>query len=266
MENTLNYIKNIIKDFTPKIGIILGSGLGEFADENNEISIPYSEIPDFPLSTVKGHGGKLVFANIENKNIVMMQGRFHFYEGHSIKKVIFPIKIFKKLGVETLIITNAAGGISSDFKAGDFMLIKDHINLMGTNPLIGQNDESLGERFADMTNIYKSDLRNLAKSVAQSMNIDIKEGVYAAMTGPSYETPAEINMLKIIGASAVGMSTVPEAIFANYCNINILGISCITNMASGISKHSLSHSEVIETANFSKNNFKNLLRNIIKQL
>lgn len=266
MLEAIEYIKSIINDYEPETGIVLGSGLGELADEVGGKRIPYCEIPGFENSTVQGHKGSLVFAEIDGKKCVFMQGRYHFYEGHNLQKVTFPIRILKKLGIKNLILTNAAGGINSNFQSGDLMLITDHINLMGTNPLIGMNDDLIGPRFPDMSETYKKRLRDIAQEVAMSLNIELKQGVYVASTGPSYETPAEIKMLKIMGADACGMSTVPEAIVANHAGINVLGISCITNMAAGIQNTPLNHEEVVETANRVKSNFKNLLINLIKNI
>ncbi len=266
MENTLKFINQQTDNFTPEIGIVLGSGLGELADEFCIHGINYSDIPNFASSTVSGHKGKLVFAQINGKNVVMMQGRIHFYEGHPLNIVTYPIKVLKNLGVKTLILTNAAGAVNPNFKPADLMLIRDHINFMGTNPLIGPNDEFFGTRFPDMSEIYKKHLRDLAKVCARKLNIELEEGVYLATTGPSYETPAEIKMFGLCGADAVGMSTVPEAIVANYCGMDVLGISCITNHAAGVSETKLAHSEVIESANIAKNKFKGLIKEIIKNL
>jgi len=266
MQKTLDFISEKVGDFKPEIGIILGSGLGDFASAFDAINIPYAEIPGFESSTVQGHKGQLSFAQIQGKNVVMMQGRFHYYEGHSIQKVVYPIKIMKKLGVKTLIITNAAGAVNREFKPADLMLITDHINFMGTNPLMGANDDSLGTRFPDMSEIYKKDLVKIGKDAAKELGFSLKEGVYVAFSGPSYETPAEINMLRTLGADAVGMSTVPEAIVANYCGINVLGISCITNQAAGDGKSGLSHEEVIETSNIAKEKFNSLLVAVLKKV
>jgi len=266
MSETIDFINSIIKDFKPEIGLVLGSGLGELADKVKGIRIPYCEIPGFENSTVKGHKGSLVFAKVNGKNCVFMQGRYHFYEGHALKKITFPIRILKHLGISKLILTNAAGGINLNFKSGDLMIISDHINFMGQNPLIGKNDDKIGPRFPDMSEIYNSELREIALEEAKKLNIDIKQGVYCATTGPSYETPAEIKMLRIIGADACGMSTVPEAIVANHAGVKVLGISCITNMAAGIDKKKLSHEEVVQTANSIKENFKNLILNIIDRI
>lgn len=266
MHKTIDFIQSRTNNFQPEIGIILGSGLGDFAQNYSAITIPYSEIPGFEGSTIQGHKGQLVFAQINGKNVVMMQGRYHFYEGHKIEKVVYPVKVMKKLGVKTLIVTNAAGAINKDFEPADLMLITDHINFMGKNPLMGENDETLGTRFPDMSEIYKKRLINLAEECAQELNIQLKKGVYVASCGPSYETPAEINMFRTIGADAAGMSTVPEAIIANYCGMDVLGISCISNYAAGVSQTKLSHQEVIETTNIAKNKFQSLLLKIIEKV
>lgn len=266
MESTINYIKEKIQGFQPEIGIILGSGLGDFADEFESIIIPYNDIPGFEKSNVQGHKGQLVFAQINGKKVVMMQGRYHFYEGYSMQTVTFPVKVMKKLGVKTLIITNAAGAVTPEFRPGDLMLITDHINFMGTNPLIGKNDETLGTRFPDMSEVYSKELIQTAEAIAKKLNINYQKGVYAATTGPSYETPSEVKMFRMLGANAVGMSTAPEAIVANYCGLKILGISCLTNYAAGVSETPLNHQEVIDTANRVKESFKNLLSEILKSI
>ncbi len=266
MNKTIEFINEKTNNFKPEIGIILGSGLGELADEYCNQSIPYTEIPNFLKSTIQGHKGRLVFVEIENKKIVMMQGRNHFYEGHSMNEITYPVKVLKGLGVKTLILTNAAGAVNESFQPADLMLITDHINNMGSNPLIGTNDEKLGERFPDMTEIYKKSLIKLAEKCANKLELAIQKGVYWANSGPSYETPAEIKMIRKLGGDAVGMSTVPEAIVANYCGINVLGISCITNAASSDTSGKLSHEEVIESANIAKAKFKSLILEIIKNL
>ena len=266
MQTTVDFINERTNNFKPEIGIILGSGLGELADEYCDYAIPYTEIPNFIKSTVHGHKGRLVFAEINNKKIVMMQGRNHFYEGHSMREITYPVKVMKALGITTLILTNAAGAVNENFKPADLMLITDHINNMGTNPLIGPNDNTLGERFPDMTEIYKKSLRELSKKCAQKLSITLKEGIYWANSGPSYETPAEIKMIRKLGGDAVGMSTVPEAIIANYCGLQVLGISCITNAASSETGGKLSHEEVIEAADIAKTKFKALILEIIKNI
>ena len=266
MQNTIEFIREKTNDFKPEIAIILGSGLGELADEYCDYAIPYNEIPDFIKSTVHGHKGRLVFAEIQDKKVVMMQGRNHFYEGHSMQEITYPVKVMKALGIKTLILTNAAGAVNEEYRAADLMLITDHINHMGSNPLIGPNDEKIGERFPDMTEVYKKSLIKIAEKCAKDLGIDIKKGVYWANSGPSYETPAEIKMIRKLGGDAVGMSTVPEAIVGNYCGLNILGISCITNAASSETSGKLSHEEVIEAANKAKIKFKSLILSVLQHL
>ena len=259
MQNTIEFIREKTNNFKPEIAIVLGSGLGELADEYCDYAIPYNEIPDFIKSTVHGHKGRLVFAEIQGKKVVMMQGR-------SMQEITYPIKVMKALGIKTLILTNAAGAVNEEYRPADLMLITDHINHMGSNPLIGPNDEKLGERFPDMTEVYKKSLIEIAEKCANDLNIDIKKGVYWANSGPSYETPAEIKMIRKLGGDAVGMSTVPEAIVGNYCGLNILGISCITNAASSETSGKLSHEEVIEAANSAKIKFKSLILSVLQHL
>ncbi len=266
MENTINFLREKTNNFVPEIGIILGSGLGELADEYCNYAISYNDIPNFITSTVKGHKGRLIFSEICGKKVVMMQGRNHFYEGHSLQEITYPIKVMKKMGVKTIILTNAAGAVNESFKPADLMIITDHINNLGNNPLIGENDETLGERFPDMSEVYKKNLIELAENCAKKLEISIQKGVYWANSGPSYETPAEIKMIRKLGGDAVGMSTVPEAIVANYCGINVLGISCITNAASSSNGEKLSHEEVIESANTAKVKFKTLILEILKNV
>ncbi|RLL46903.1 purine-nucleoside phosphorylase [Oceanobacillus piezotolerans] len=249
---------------TPKIGLILGSGLGVLADEiENPVKIKYGDIPGFPVSTVEGHAGQLVIGTLQDVPVVAMQGRFHYYEGYDLEAVTFPVRVMKELQVETLIVTNAAGGVNPDFEAGDLMIITDHINNAGANPLIGPNDPELGVRFPDMTNAYDRDLQNLVREAAKTLNIKLQEGVYVWNSGPSYETPAEIRMLQKIGGDAVGMSTVPEVIVARHSGMKVAGLSCITNMAAGILDQPLSHDEVMETAEQVKENFLSLVKEII---
>jgi purine-nucleoside phosphorylase len=264
--NAVTFLQTKYKQM-PKIGLILGSGLGVLADEiKNPVKIPYSEIPDFPISTVAGHAGQLVFGLLEGVEVVAMQGRFHYYEGYSFDKVTFPVRVMKGLGVETLFVTNAAGGINENFAPGDLMLISDHINNMGSNPLIGPNDDRLGVRFPDMSEAYSKELRDIAKEKATKLNLNIKEGVYVAFTGPTYETPAEIRAFRTLGADAVGMSTVPEVIVARHSGIKVLGISCITNMAAGILDQPLSHEEVIDTTERVKANFLMYVKELVKTI
>lgn len=252
---------------TPKIGLILGSGLGVLAEEiENPVKIPYEDIPEFPVSTVEGHAGQLVFGTINGMEVVAMQGRFHFYEGYSFDKVTFPVRVMKELGVEKLIVTNAAGGVNENFAPGDLMLISDHINNMGTNPLIGPNDSKLGVRFPDMSVAYCKKLRDTARNVASRIGLKVQEGVYVGNTGPSYETPAEVKMLRVLGGDAVGMSTVPEVIVARHAGLKVLGISCISNMAAGILDQPLNHEEVIETTEKVKVNFLQYVKELIKEI
>ncbi|QEK11881.1 purine-nucleoside phosphorylase [Crassaminicella thermophila] len=253
--------------FQPEIGLILGSGLGAIADqiENKEV-YPYSEIPNFPVSTVEGHAGQLVIGTLEGKKVVAMQGRFHFYEGYHMKEVTFPVRVMKLLGIKTLIVTNAAGAVNTSYKPGDLMLISDHLNLSGDNPLIGKNLGEFGTRFPDMSNAYDKDLRTKVKEIAKSLNIELQEGVYACMSGPTYETPAEIKMVRTLGADAVGMSTVPEVITAIHSGIKVIGVSCMTNMAAGILDQPLDHNEVMETSEKARAKFITLMKNIIKSI
>lgn len=248
----------------PEVAIILGSGLGSVAEklEQKEI-IAYKDIPGFPPSSVAGHAAQLVFGLIGEKKVVAMQGRFHFYEGLSMKEITFPIYVLKELGVKNIIITNACGGINTDFAPGDLMLISDHINMFGNNPLIGPNDERFGPRFPDMTTVYDPKLRQFAKDTAAALSIPIKEGVYAFFTGPCFETAAEIRAFKTLGADAIGMSTIPEAIVARYLGMHTLGISCITNMATGIAKTEHSHEAVLATAERSSKLFCLLIEKLL---
>lgn len=268
MKNSIDYINSKLSANIeqPEIGIILGSGLGEIADEINGIQIPYSEIPGFKSSGVQGHAGKLVIGKLGSKTVIAMQGRLHYYEGNTLQEVVYPIRVMKLLGIEKLIVTNAAGGVNTSFLPGDLMIIADHINLMGSSPLIGKNNDELGARFVDMSYAYDKTLMNLAENTAKELNIKIQKGVYAAVTGPAYETPAEVRMIRTLGADAVGMSTVPEVIAANHAGVKVLGISCITNMAAGILDQPLNHAEVIETANKVKKDFKNLIKTVVEKI
>ncbi|MFB6465932.1 purine-nucleoside phosphorylase [Cytobacillus sp. Hz8] len=266
VQNAANFLKNKFEQ-PPKIGLILGSGLGVLGDEiENSVKIPYREIPDFPVSTVEGHAGQLVFGDLNGIQVVAMQGRFHYYEGYSFDKVTFPVRVMKELGVETIIVTNAAGGVNESFSPGDLMLLSDHINNMGSNPLIGPNDPKFGVRFPDMSESYSKELRQIAKEIAQKLQIQIQEGVYVGNTGPTYETPAEIRMIRSWGGDAVGMSTVPEVIVARHSGMKVLGISCISNMAAGILDQPLNHEEVIETTGKVKVNFLKFVKELVKEI
>ncbi|ADI26217.1 purine-nucleoside phosphorylase [Geobacillus sp. G4] len=266
IEKTAGHLRPLMPT-PPEIGLILGSGLGVLADEIEEaVRIPYEDIPGFPVSTVEGHAGRLVYGRLEGATVVAMQGRFHYYEGYSLQEVTFPVRVMKALGVRELIVTNAAGGINERFQPGDFMIISDHINLLGTNPLIGPNDPELGPRFPDMTEAYSRRLRELAKETAARLGVRVHEGVYVANTGPSYETPAEIRMIRTLGGDAVGMSTVPEVIVARHGGIEVLGISCISNMAAGMSDAPLHHDEVVETAERVKTDFLRFVKAIVAEM
>lgn len=262
LEQAADYIKTRTKH-SPKIGVILGSGLGDFGDslENAEY-YDYKDVPNLPVSTVIGHKGRFVVT----PDLICMQGRFHFYEGYNLTEVTFPIRLMKLLGVEKLIVTNAAGGVNTNYSTGDLMVITDHINMMGTNPLIGANLDAFGTRFPDMSNGYDKELIEVAMKIGGIKGLNLKQGVYCAMTGPSFETPAEIRMVRTIGGDAVGMSTVPEVIVANHCGVKVLGISCITNMAAGVNSKALNHEEVIETTKRVKEKFIDLVRTIIKTI
>lgn len=260
------YIQEQVQ-MTPELGIILGSGLGSFADGiEDKVEIPYKSIPHFPISTVEGHAGQLVFGKVQGRSVVIMQGRFHFYEGYTMKEVTFPIRVMQALGVKGLVVTNAAGGINPEFHPGDLILIKDHLNFMGDNPLRGANLSDLGPRFPDLSEGYDREWRQKGLKIAEKVGIKAQEGVYAAMSGPSYETPAEIRFLRTVGADLVGMSTVPEVIAANHGGMRVLGISCVTNMAAGILPQKLSHAEVMETANRIEAMFVQFVQELIKEL
>lgn len=260
------YIQDIIPT-KPFLGLILGSGLGDMAELiEHPVYINYGDIPGFPVSTVSGHKGRFVIGRYKQKDIIIMQGRFHYYEGYEVSKIVLPVRVMKALGVMNLIITNAAGGINPNFSPGDLMVIKDHINLTNLNPLRGENIDEIGPRFPDMTYAYNPFLTSLMLKQANNMGIHLHQGIYAMMSGPSYETPAEIRMLRTLGADAVGMSTVPEVIAAVHAGINVVGISCITNMAAGILDQPLSHKEVMDTAENAKMIFIRLLKNFINAL
>ena len=251
----------------PETAIVLGSGLGDFADTLlNAIATPYSDLPHWPTSTVVGHAGRLVIGNVGGKRIAALSGRAHFYEGHSLASVVFGTRVMGRLGVKRLILTNAAGGINTGFAQGALMVIDDHINMLGSNPLVGPNDERFGPRFPDMSEVYSARLRRVADEVAKARGIPLAHGIYVGVHGPSYETPAEIRFFRTIGADAVGMSTVPEAIAARHMGLEVLGISCITNMAAGVLPHPLVHDEVMETARRVRGSFISLLEGIIERV
>ncbi|HEY0003877.1 MAG TPA: purine-nucleoside phosphorylase [Pyrinomonadaceae bacterium] len=251
----------------PRVALVLGSGLGAFADELDEaVAIDYEEIPGFARSTVEGHAGRLVLGKLEGVPVAAMQGRFHYYEGHSFEEVVFPVRTFGLMGIKSIVLTNAAGGINIEFDQGSLMVISDHLNLMGASPLRGPHDERFGERFPDLTEVYAREYQGIAVEEANAIGLNVRRGIYAALSGPSYETPAEIHMLRILGADAVGMSTVPEAIVARQMEIKVLGISCITNMAAGVLGEPINHQEVMEIGARVQHTFKELLRRVIPKL
>ncbi|MCF6460159.1 purine-nucleoside phosphorylase [Clostridium sp. Cult3] len=263
VNESIKYIKSKT-GLEPTIGVILGTGLGEFVDMiENQVIIPYEEIPNFPASTAPGHEGRLIIGECMNKAVLCMQGRFHYYEGYSMEEVTYPIRVMQKLGLENLIITNAAGGLNSKLRPGDLMIIDDHINFMGNNPLIGQNQDAFGPRFVDMSKSYDPELIKIAYKAAENVGISLRQGVYVGYTGPSFETAAEIKLFNSFGGSAVGMSTVPEVIVANHGGLKVLAISCITNLGTGILDNPLSVEEVFETATNAGVKFRKLLENII---
>jgi len=251
----------------PRIGLVLGSGLGAFADEfSSATRIDYKKIPSFPHSTAIGHAGRMVIGKVGDIPVAAMQGRVHFYEGYAMREVIFPMRVFARMGIRAVILTNAAGGISRDYKQGCLVVIRDHLNLQGTNPLIGLNDERFGPRFHDLSHAYWKPYREAALAEGRRLGIDLHEGVYGALTGPSYETPAEIRMMRTLGADLAGMSTVPEVIAARHMGLRVLGISCVTNMAAGMLDQPIHHQEVLDTGERVKGQFVALLRAVIPHI
>ncbi len=266
IEETKHYLESRVQR-TPRVAVVLGSGLGAFAEElDDAVAIPYSEIPGWPKSTAVGHAGKLVFGRIDETETVVMAGRVHLYEGYSPAEVVFPIRVLARMGVRAAVFTNAAGGINLAYGQGALVLISDHINLQGSNPLAGLNDDSFGPRFPDMSDAYSSRLRCTARAVAESVGTRLHEGVYAAMLGPNYETPAEIRFLRVIGADLVGMSTVPEVIAARHMGVEVLAISCVTNMAAGILKQKICHEEVLETGAAVRGTLVRLLKALVPRM
>lgn len=253
--------------YKPTIGLILGSGLGSLVEEMTDtLEYPFETVPHFVVSTTEGHSGKVILGKLNGVDVVALSGRYHFYEGYDLTTVTFPVRVMHVLGVHTLIITNSCGAVNKDFKPGDLMVITDHLNLVANNPLIGKNINEFGPRFPDASEIYTKQLRRIAHQSALDLGFSLREGVYAWWTGPSYETPAEIKMIRILGADAVGMSTVPEALVASHMDMKVLGISCLTNMASGILDQKLSHQEVLDVAKTVNQKFSNLIKKIVKQL
>ena len=266
-EKLLGCYENVRKktDFQPKIAIVLGSGLGDYAEQIKVVSeIPYSEIEGFPVSTVPGHAGRFIFGYIDEIPVVCMKGRVHYYEGYPISDVVLPIRLMKLMGAEILFLTNAAGGVNSSFHAGDLMLIRDQISVFAPNPLIGENIDELGVRFPDMSTVYDRELQDIIVKTAKDNHIFLQGGIYAQLTGPSFESPAEIRMLRGMGVDAVGMSTVVEAIAANHMGMRICGISCISNLAAGMTASPLTHEEVQEAADMAAPNFKKLVTEAVK--
>lgn len=269
INESVDFILQKIKPLKPTIGIVLGSGLGEVADNiKNKIVLPYSDVPNMPRSTVAGHKGNFIFGTLEEKQVMVMQGRIHFYEGYTMQEVTFPIRVMQKLGIKFLILTSAVGGIKGKLplKPADIVLVKDHINFLGDNPLRGVHFDEFGERFPDMSEVYDKNLREVAKKVATENKIKVYEGVYIACRGPSYETPAEIKAFKKLGADVVGMSVVPEAIVANQAKIKVLAIAYISNLAAGITKQALSHHEVLEIANVVANKITKLICGVVRKI
>ena len=265
-QQAAHFIRSRSKD-DASVAIVLGSGLGAFADELNEATaIPYKEIPGFAHATVEGHAGQLVIGKIGETMVAAMQGRFHFYEGYSLEEVTFPIRVLKLLGVKTLVLTNAAGALNVEFAPGSLMVISDHLNLLGANPLTGANDDRFGPRFPDLSSVYAPELQNVVIDEARAMGLEMRRGIYAALSGPSYETPAEIHMVRTLGADAVGMSTVPEAIVARHMDIRVVGISCITNLAAGVSNRPIDHTQVMAIGERVRVQFTELLRRLIAKL
>lgn len=261
-----SYIKERIHEM-PEIGLVLGSGWGDFADTvEAAVRIPYEEVPGFPKTSVAGHAGQWVFGTIGGRQVAVMSGRFHYYEGHDMRTITLPVRVMQALGVKTLILTNAAGGVNGDYEVGDLMLISDHISLTGASPLFGPNLDEFGPRFPDMTHAYDRDLKFMAHLVANGQGFRLREGVYAQMPGPCYETPAEIRMLRVLGADAVGMSTVPEVIAARHGGMRVMGVSCITNMAAGVLDQPLSHSEVVEAGQKAAGRVKAFLEEMIRRI
>ncbi len=266
LEETVAYVKRQT-DLRPTVGVILGSGLGQLVERMSDtVAIDYRDLPHFPVATVAGHAGRLVIGRIDGVLVMAMQGRFHYYEGHAMRTIAVPTAFMQRFGVRTLIVSNSAGGVNRDFTPGDLMLITDHINLVGDNPLIGLNDERLGPRFPDMTEPYSRRLIALAETAAAELGTTLRHGVYAGLSGPCYETAAEIRFLQLIGADAVGMSTVPEVIVARYLGMEVLGISCVTNMATGIAKVKHAHEDVVRTANEASARFCDLVATTIGKI
>lgn len=266
IESAATYLRQFVP-FRPRVGLILGSGLGDYADTlQSRICVPFSDIPDFPQTTVEGHKGAFVFGYAQGVPVVALQGRLHYYEGHKQSDLTIPVRVMALLGAETLVLTNAAGGVNLNYFPGDLMLISDHINFSGSNPLMGPNMAQFGPRFPDMSDLYSKELRKAITKAAEAEGIPLRQGIYLMYSGPNYETPAEIRAFRLLGADAVGMSTVPEALVAAHCGMKVVGVSCITNMAAGVLPRKLDHSEVMETAAAVKEKFRRLVELILRTL
>lgn len=266
IKSAAEHIKSI-DDRHIEVAIILGTGLGSIVGDIEEKTvIKYKDIPNFPVSTVVGHAGEMIIGKLQGKNVLALNGRFHYYEGYKMDMVTFAVRVFKAMGIENMLVSNAAGGMNPDFNAGDLMIITDHINFIGDNPLIGENIDEFGPRFPDMSNAYDKDIARLAEDCADKLNIKVQKGVYVAVSGPTYETPAELRMLRYVGGDAVGMSTVPEVIVANHMGMKVCGISCITDMALADNLEPLSHERVMETANKAMKNFVALVKAIVEKM
>lgn len=266
LEEAALHIKKA-RDTRPRIGVVLGSGLGAFVDQiEGKVVLPYDEIPHFKKTTVEGHEGRLILGNIAGIEVAVMQGRYHAYEGHDLDQVVFPVRLLARLGIDSIILTNASGGINTSYCAGDLVMITDHINMSGQNPLVGPNIAELGPRFPDMTRAYDPELQKILIAQASSEKVDLKKGIYAGVLGPTYETPAEVKMLRTLGADLVGMSTVPESIAANHLGLRVAGVSCVTNMAAGIENEQLKHEDIKEQALKVMDKFSRLLCSSIKEM
>lgn len=266
LQETVDYIKGKTSQ-KPQIGLILGSGLGSFADQlNNSTAIPYSELPHFPRTSVAGHKGQLVLGDIDGVEVAVLQGRVHYYEGYSMNEVAYPTRTLAKLGIKTLVTTNASGGLNPDMEPGSLMLITDHINFFGDSPLRGPNIDDFGPRFPDMTEAYNKELRDMARSSAKKLGIKLYEGTYTGVTGPCYETPAEVRLIEKVGGSAVGMSTVPEVIAAHHMGLKVCGLSCVSNLAAGLGQSKLLHTDVTEVAKRVEKTFSDLVQELVKEI
>jgi purine-nucleoside phosphorylase len=267
VQSAAAFVRDRVGDPAPTLGLVLGSGLGAFADSlESPVAVPYNSVPHFPVSTVEGHRGRLVVGNLGGRRVIVMQGRVHLYEGYDPSEVVFGVRVMATVGVKSMVLTNAAGAIHPSFRVGDLMILTDHLNLTGRSPLAGPNDARLGPRFPDMSDLYRASLRDLAKAAGAAAKVPLKEGVYAGLNGPQYETPAEIRMFRTLGADAVGMSTVHEAIAAGHMGVGVVGMSCLTNLAAGLSPSALSHAEVKVAADEAAGRMEAFLRELCARL